>query len=173
MFDAGHNNSISQALERDAQRLRPEDIRPVEAHNLRDIITIIKEFDPARQKEAPPITLDGEITGVNNDGRRFSIKFHSTNEQKTKRQYIIEAFDAVDRLKQVLERQEKIEPIEINDKLVYPAKVPANPKLMIDNVVRFFFGAYREDKLICWNIEGLKYKYDIFNHKLFKDADEN
>lgn len=152
---------LEAALERERRRLDPSILNPPVINSLNDIRRIVDELNPARQKESNSSAI--YVTVKEEDGS--VAKLSTTTRSKTRREHLIEGMDLV---KKQMSIDEDGEAIEINGHLVKPANVGSRGAgaYWVDPILKQWLGAYRDGLMICWDVGGKTYQYDIYSHKL-------
>ena len=159
------SEALEKALERESRRLDNSIFNPVIVRTQEDIRSVLIDYDPKRQVETRPIKLS---TTIVSDDNSQSINVATETKSKSKRDYILEGLSVVKNQIDILEKSKGLtEAVEINGKVVKPAKFGGSSGISwIDPIIKQWLGGYRDGLNICWDIDGYKYMYDIFNHKL-------
>ena len=153
---------LEAALAREKRRLDTSILKPTTVHSLNDIRRVVDELNPLRQKSADSAPI--YVTINEEDGS--IAKLSTTTRSKTRREHLIEGMDVVK--KQMAIDQSADYSIEINGHPVKPAGVGSRGggSYWVDPILKQWLGAYRDGLLICWNLDGKVYQYDIYEHKL-------
>lgn len=159
---------LESEYERQDRKYGPEIFEPARVNNTADLKRVLAEFDPNRSA-AQSVPLNARLTGEDESGKQQTYEVHATTEGQSKRSILLEGFGMIKRRKEVqAEQATKVKPILINGKEVAPASLQADGRTWVDPLVERWLGAYRDGLFICWNLDGVTYKYDIFEHKLFR-----
>lgn len=167
---------LDKALARQNMRLDPNLLKPAEAKGLDDIRRLLVEFDPSHLKVSREITISA-IMEAKEDGKRNVYSVDAKTKSKSRREMILEGMDVIKKQMAVtqigLEKSDEV--LEINGKVMKPASFVSNGanSSWIDPLIKQWLGAHREGLMICWNLDGYKYEYDIYNHKLSRSQNEN
>ena len=163
MFEA-----MEAVFERQSRRLDPSVANPVIVHKLDDIRRVIAEIDPSRNKSSSEIVLTTVMDTIE-DGKKTSYNVSAPTKSKSKREMLLEGLEIVKRQLEIKDLAiNKSTPIEINGVLMKPAEFGDNEKarMWVDPLVKHWLGAFRDGLMICWDIEGVRYHYNIWEHKL-------
>lgn len=154
----------AQEEARQAKRLPPSIIDPVKARSLNEIKGVIATL--AAVSSSNPVQLSTNVkTGEG------EMKLSVNTKSRSHREMII---DGLADVKRKLDTQNaEGESIEINGVMMKPSKLADQAKAFhyVDPIISRYTGGYRDGYHICWNLsDGYKYKYDIFEHKLIREA---
>jgi len=167
MMMADNWGRLDNAMDRQARRADDKVFELIHIRSLGDIKKLLKELDPAcAQPTESVVSTDLEV--VDDDGHRVKQKFSAAVKDHNKRSLILEGMMVVRRQREVSRlKSEQAKPVIINGKEVKPANVVADSgRFWVDPLIGRLLGAKRDGLLICWNVEGYKYSYDIFEHRL-------
>lgn len=156
--------SLDELKERESRIIDPSTILKVKVRTIDDIRIVVSQLDPKYVKPANKADISTVINS-NEDGKNISYKVEATTTSKSIRDMVIEGLDIV---KSHIISNESEEEIEINGRAMKPPRIGDNVKAKswVDPLIKDFFDAYRDGLLLCWDIDGYKYRYDIYNHKL-------
>ena len=156
-------SALESAIERDSRRGQP--IPEVKVRTVEDIRRVLAEFDPSRDRGESVAEIKGEIAG-SVDGKTKPLVVSAKSVGKTKRQLLVEAIEHITEAIKNSERE--VAPVEINGKLVQPAKMPfARAYSYIDPMIAQWLDAKRDGTIIYWDLsDGYRYKYEPVSHKL-------
>lgn len=166
------HEKLEAAIEREKRRLDPNILNPPAIRSLNDIRKLIDELNPARQKQ----DNSTEIRATVKDEEGKTSHLSTVTKSKTRREHLIEGMDVVK--KQTAVQELNGEAIQINGRMVYPASIgkKGSGAYWIDPILKQWLNAYRDNLLICWDLDGKTYQYDIYQHKLLvieKDGVKN
>lgn len=155
-------SALEQAIERERRRLDASILNPPNIRSLNDIKKVIDEFNPNKQK---PSSSSFVTAVIKEEGDKIA-NLHTNTVSKSRREHLIEGFELIKKHQSVAETSGS--PIEINGKQVFPPAIglKGSGSYWVDPIIRQWLGAYREGLLICWDLDGKTYQYDIYNHKL-------
>ncbi len=161
--------AIDREIARQANRLDPKALLPVEIKSLSDIKRLVGELDPRRNPVHVDIPLATTMQ-VTQDNREVVYKVETSTKSKSKRDMLVEGLDVI---KHRAEMETRLttdgEPVEINGKIMKPAKIGngVEGKSWVDPLIKQWLGGYRDGTDICWDLgDGYIIRYDIYNHKL-------
>lgn len=163
MFEA-----LEKIFERESRKLHPSVADPVVVRKFDDIRRVLTEIDPKNNNVASEITISANMAS-SEEGRNVTYKVTAPSKSKSKREMIIEGLDIIKRQKSVVNKiSETTETIEVNGVEMKPPIFGDSEKsrAWVDPLIKHWMGAYRKDLLICWDVEGFHYEYDIYEHKL-------
>ncbi len=169
MFEA-----LEKVMERESRKLHPSVADPVIVKKFDDIRNVISQIDPRNNNTAAEITINADMS-LNEDGKNLVYRVSAPSRSKSKREMILEGMEILKRQKEVVDNiEEKLEPVEVNG---VPMKPPVfgrgdKSRAWVDPLIKHWLGAYRNGLLICWDIEGYHYEYDIFEHQLSRSKIE-
>lgn len=161
--------SLEKLAARNALRLDPSILKPVEVHSFEDIRRVVNELDPKRN----PVQVDVPIStfmSVTEDNKSTTYKVDAKTRSKSKRDQLVEGLrivkDRMDVRDTIAATQETI---EVNGREMKPATLgyKAEGATWVDPLIKQWLGGHREGYIIVWALtDGYTYKYDIFQHKL-------
>lgn len=161
--------TLEEALDREQLAARNKSTfvtRPRIVSSVQDIQNILSELHPAYNKTSVA-PIDVQIVDSDNNSHRVQ----SQSISRGKREIILEALQIVKtRHETVVADSPKI---EINGSPINTTKliIDGGNFVWIDNLIKHWFGAYRDNLDICWDLnDGFVYKYNIWEHKLFKHS---
>jgi hypothetical protein len=156
------HEKLDAAIERENRRLDPSILKPPSVRSLNDIRKLVEELNPNRQKISNTTEIYTSIK--DEDGKVANLS--TVTKSKSKREHLIEGLDIVKR--QITMQEQNGEAIEINGRMVKPVGVGSKGSgaYWIDPIIKQWLSAYRNNLLICWDLDGKTYQYDIYNHKL-------
>jgi len=160
--------SLEEALERESRKIDPKSIVAVSVRSLDDIKRVLLEFDPRYVKYSQEIELSTLMSTVE-DGKNNTYSVSTKTRSKTKREMLIDGIDVVKRQVEATDKiSTELGSTEVNGVVMKPPKFGNNGESQswIDPLIKQWMGGYREKLLICWNIDGYQYRYDIYSHKL-------
>lgn len=166
-------NDLEKARQREKHRISPDAFNAVIVKTVDDIRKILAELDPARVITASDIKLKTQMLATE-DGQNNTYEVSAITKSKNKREYLLEGLNLIKRQMAALGVSED-DTLEINGREVKPAKIGNTSKgcSLIDPMIKHWFGAYRDGLLICWNIDGYVYQYDVYEHKLARVQHED
>jgi hypothetical protein len=167
--------NLEEALERESRKIDPKSIVAVSVRSLDDIKRVLLEFDPKYVKYSQEIELSTYMNTVE-DGKPNTYAVSAKTRSKTMREILIDGIDVVKRqIETTDEIATKLGSTEVNGVIMKPPKFGNNgeSKFWIDPLIKQWMGGYRDKLLICWDIDGFQYRYDIYNHKLDRIKNEN
>jgi hypothetical protein len=161
VFDA--SSSLEAAIARDSRRGRQ--IPKISVKTVDEIRRLLMEFDPSKDRGESVVEVKGDLPG-NVDGNTKPIQVSAKSVGKTKRQLLVEAIEKIAEAIKISEMD--VEAIEINGKLMKPAKTPAAQiASYIDPMISQWLDAKRDGTIIYWDLQdGYRYKYEPISHKL-------
>jgi hypothetical protein len=159
------NAYMDAARARESKRLSPKILEPVNVYSLSDIKRIIEEYNPYKQKNSSP----QEVTATFKDDEGNTVRLSTSTRSKTKREYLLEGLSIV--RKHLDSKVAENATVEVNGQVMKAISIGTRGKgsYWVDPIIRQWLGGYREEAFICWDVSGCKYKYDIFEHRLFMD----
>lgn len=162
---------LERARMREAQRLDPSALEPIVIKSLDHLKRVISELAPSSDDNSNVVQVPARMNVKSNDGRESIFDVTAPTKSKTKRQMIIDSLNILKHRKEVAEkaRLEDRRYIVVNNREVRPLEpFVDDPRLSIDSLISHWTGGERRGEHIYWNIGGIEYKYDIFNHRLTK-----
>lgn len=137
-------------------------------HSLNDIKRYIAELDPAKSQPQHDVKLNAKMEAPDENGKVVTYAVSANTRSKSKRDMLLEGFAIIKSRMEKLAHADVGEDVEINGRLVTPPKLGDSVAghSWIDPLIRQWLGGTRDGMLICWNLDGYRYMYDIFTHKL-------
>jgi len=160
--------ALDRAFERESRRTTNTPFDPPTVKTMNDIKRVLAEFDP-HQSAAQVVPVNAAVP-VGVDGRTTTFNLSTKTQSKSKRDLIIEGLQLVKKRIESADLVNSHETIEVNGVVMPSAKI-GNGALgvtWVDQFIKRWMGAYRDGLMICWNLDGIVYKYNIFEHKLVK-----
>lgn len=138
----------------------------VSTHN--DIIRLLIEFDPQNNKPSTPVEINAVLKLQDENHKEQLYQATTMTRSKSKRDILISGLDVVKNKLNLIIDHPPDNNLEINGKLVKPLKInnDVSGTYWVDKLIKHWFGGYRDELMICWNIGDYIYKYDAYNHKL-------
>jgi hypothetical protein len=153
-------NTISAALERESYRLDNKIFESPRVVNLSDIKRIITELGRIQTKPQQ-VTVTKVI-----DGGKERVLSAPTL-PASKRDIILTMLAEIE--KTIGDATQ--EAVLINGKPVKPLSFQGDARrVALDRMLARWFNAYSEGEFICWKLRDGTFKYNIKDHKLFKDT---
>lgn len=163
-------NTIEQALEREAKRLRPPE--PVVVRTVDDIKRMVIELDPQKNKSSA-VTMNTTVE-VTDQNRRATYQVTAPSRSRSKRDLLVDGLQIIrNRLEA---KPSETAAIEINGVVMKPAMLgnAVDGLSWVDPLITQWLGAHRDGYFICWDIgDGFLYKYDIWQHRLTRAPKSN
>lgn len=155
--------SLHAAIERDSRR--NQSVPKIQVRTVEDIRRVLAEFDPTRDRGESVAEVNSDLTS-DIDGKTQTIKVSAKSVGKSKRQLVVEAMTRIG--ESIANSAREVQPVEINGKLVAPARVPASSApSYIDPMITQWLDAKRDGTIIYWDLsDGYRYKYEPISHKL-------
>lgn len=150
--------------ERQLKRLSINSLDPVKVRSLTDIKSVISSLLNAPNTSSVKLSTNFRTT-------KEDIKLTVDTKSKTQRDLIIDGLTDI-RSKELCVSAEA-EVSSVNGISIKPARIPDQKKAYhkVDPIISRYTGGYRDGYMICWNLnDGYKYSYDIFEHKLSREA---
>lgn len=156
------HEKLDAAIEREKRRLNPSILKPPVIRSLNDIRKLIDELNPARQKQDNSMEI--RTTVKDEEGKIAHLS--TVTKSKTRREHLIEGMDIVK--KQIAVQEVNGEAIQINGRMVSPASIgkKGSGAYWVDPILKQWLNAYRDNLMICWDLDNKIYQYDIYLHKL-------
>lgn len=146
---------------------QPVVIEKVVVKTVEDIRTLIKKLNESNSDES---TITSDIDIENENGKK-TIKVSAKLHNKSQKQILIDGLNIIVRRNNF--KGIKREPIIINNRESKPVDIfSESPTIWVDQYISKWLDAFREGHYICWILNGIKYKYDIFMNKLFKETND-
>lgn len=147
---------IAQMRRQEAERLASQvEDKPVIVLALPDIVRLIADFAPTtREKMIVVAQVDQKVSA--------DLSGHD------RRAVLLAGFDIVKNQAALKKASAEAEPIIVDGKPLYRPPVAQDSVFWLDTLLKKWLDAYRDGLAICWNLGDVVYKYDIYNHKLFK-----
>lgn len=150
--------------ERQQKRLSPSILEAVKVRSINDIKGVIASLN--NSASASPVMLR-----TNFKTQTVDVQLAVSTQSKNQRDLILDGLADVKSKMQCISAY--AEESSVNGVSVKPAKMADQHKAFhkVDPVISRYTGGYRDGYLICWNLsDGYKYQYDIFEHKLSREA---
>ena len=158
------NIDNAQTLKDMVYARQPVTLETVSVRTVEDIRALIKKLNESSSDES---TINGSVDLENEEGKK-TIKVSARLRNKSQKQILQDGLNIVKKREEF--RNVKQEVIVINNRESKPANVFSNsPTVWVDKYIDKWLNATREGHHICWILNGIKYKYDIFENKLFKE----
>jgi len=156
------SDNLRKARERTARRLDESIFDPVEIRSINDIKRALSEFDPSKNGTHNSVPIKADLE----DNQKYAVV--SSTISRSKRDMLIEGFDVIKR--QIGPQNKEIVPVNVDGVNMLPAMAgdASNTFSWIDPLVKQWLGGERKGLFIYWNVDGIRYKYDIYEHKLTK-----
>jgi len=155
--------NLERARAREARRLSQSILDPVVVNNINDIKRIVSELDPKKNPESHDIEV---VTHMESEGQTFEVR--ANTKSKSKRDMLVEGIDIIKRRMEVTAQTGDGEEVEINGIAMKPKPVGSGVegRSWVDPLISQWTGGFRVGIHICWDLDGYRYKYDIYEHKL-------
>jgi len=156
---------LDRAKAREAQRLSKNILDPVVVRNVQDIKRVVAELDPKKNPQQENIEI---ATNLEFEGKTYEVR--ANTKSRSKRDMLVDGLSIIqNRIDAQKEFEDIGQPVEING--VAMRNIPvgsggASGRSWVDPLISQWTGGYRDGINICWDLDGFKYKYDIFEHKL-------
>lgn len=150
--------------ERQARRLPESAMDAVKVRSLNEIKGVLAQLMAATTDR--PVTLQ---TAFQAGDKTMNLSVDTKS--KNQRELIYEGL--LDVKKKMEARCAELYSTEVNGKSMKPTMMPDPTQAFhhIDPLISRYTGGSREGYYICWTLsDGYKYKYDIFEHKLTREA---
>lgn len=161
------------AQQREAMRRGAEVFEAPKVKSLDDIRRLLVELDPTRStKDVKPVKA--QLVGKSSDGDPVKYALTMPITSQSKYSLLLDGFIALQTQQEAFEKSRtEAEPVLVNGREMRPVVPnPVSTHYWVDDVIARWLGATREGLFICWHMPGgLVYKYDIFQHRLFKATD--
>jgi hypothetical protein len=170
MFEA-----LEKIYERERRRLHPSVADPVMVRRFDDIKRVLIDVDPKNNSVSAEITINADMASAE-DGKNVTYRVSAPSKSKSKREMIMDGLDILKRQKEAIEKMQVSDStIEVNGVMMKPPSFgdAERSRAWVDPLIKHWLGAYRKDLLICWDIEGFHYEYDIYQHKLTRSQNES
>lgn len=135
-----------------------------------DIKRVIDSLSPSHKDnvKSAPTTVSTVMRVTNKEGQKVNQQVSAQVSSQSHRDMIMEAFGII---KKRREAQDKIDlsgdEVLVNGKpMKSPPILNIGSKLPVDPIIERITGGYRKEDIICWDLEGFQYRYDIFEHRL-------
>lgn len=138
-------------------------LEPTRIRSLDDIRHVLSDLNPSQQ--APKeVTISARLDDVEN-GKQVSYGVSAGTRSKTRREHLLEGMEMV---KLRIAASEHVgAAVEVNGRLMEPPKLACDAgAVWVDPLIKQWLGGYRDGLMICWDLDGSHYTYDIFEHKL-------
>lgn len=166
--------NLDKALARQNQKLSQSILQPTIVSTLDDLKRVLAEIDPKNSKPAQAVELVSMLSAIE-DGKNNTYKVTATTRSKSKREMLLEGMELIKRQIEVSDHiAEKLEPIEVNGVLMKPPKFGkgGSGEVWVDPLIKHWLGGYRDGLTVCWDLDGHRYRYDIYQHKLSREKNE-
>ncbi len=154
----------AQEEARQAKRLPLSALESVKVRSVNEIKSVIATLSAATSSS--PVALSTNLkTGEG------EVKLSVNTKSRSQREMIVDGL--ADVRKKLGTQEVEGEGIEINGVVMKPSRLADQGKAFhyVDPIISRYTGGYREGYYICWDLnDGYKYKYDIFEHKLVREA---
>jgi hypothetical protein len=135
-----------------------------------DIKRVIDTLSPNHKDniKSTPSTVSTTMQVTNKDGRRINQQVSAKVSSQSHRDMILEALGIIKKRK---EAQNELDlnggEVLVNGKpMKSPPLLNTDSNLPVDPIIERITGGYREEDVICWDLEGFQYRYNIFEHRL-------
>lgn len=157
-----HTGPLERSKQREYQRLTPAIFEDASIKSVNDIRRVLSDLDPKRSVDAAQVNVKAEVVDVENS-QRFAVT--APTKSKSKREIIL---DGLNILKAQAEAtlNGKAKPIVLNGRIIQPPVIKSPQDMWVDPIIKRWLGAYRKGLMVCWDLEGYTYMYDIWEHKL-------
>lgn len=155
---------LERAIAREAQKLNKNVLNPVSVHSLKDIKRVVSELDPKKNPESQDIEI---ATQLEVEGETFEVR--ANTKSRSKRDMLVEGLNVIKRRVEVADQLAASgESVEINGMQMKPATIGSGTegRSWVDPLIKQWTGGFRDGLYICWDLDGYRYKYNIFEHKL-------
>lgn len=168
MFEA-----YDKLMERERRRLSPSVADPVVVRKFDDIRRVIKEIDPSSADAASEVTINADMS-LNEDGKNVTYRVSAPTRSKSKREMILEGLEVLKRQKDITVANDEDTITLVNGTKMKPPRFGdgVSARAWVDPLIKHWLGAYRKGLLLCWDVEGYHYEYDIFSHSLTRNKIE-
>lgn len=167
------HEKLYEEFERQEKKLDDRIFTPPTVNNLNDLKAALRELDPATAL-AQSIPISTELVGgaTDTEGREIQAKYRvsSSTESQSKREILLNGFRLIKAKRDmVTTAKEKVDPVIVNGReMQAPVVDSVGAYMWVDPLIERWFNGYRDGLHICWDLPEGKYKYDIFEHRLFK-----
>lgn len=165
--------ALERAAQRNAKRVDPKSVEPVQVRTLRDIQAVVAEFAPDRQRDGDPLTIRTRMRGENEQGNKELFEVSAVTQSKSRRTQLLEGLETIKNYRHVVDRsREQTIPVTVNGvPMSPPALSEGNPSVYIDPLIRRWMGGRRQGLRVCWQLDdGYTYYYDVYEHKLTRST---
>jgi|2_EtaG_2_1085320.scaffolds.fasta_scaffold00215_4 hypothetical protein len=164
--------NLERAKARDARRLSKVILDPVEVRSVQDIKRVVADLDPKKNPESHDIEIAAQMEV---EGDTYEVR--ANTKSRTKRDMLVDGIEVIKKRVEVSEKfAEAGEDVEINGIIMKPTPVGSGieGRSWVDPLISQWTGGFRVGIHICWDLDGHRYKYNIFEHKLTRvKHDEN
>jgi hypothetical protein len=164
--------NLERARAREAKKIsQSAALEPVHIYSLNDIKRVVSDFDPKKNPESHDIELK---TYLKDGDETYEVR--ASTRSKSKRDMLIEGIDVIKRRIEVAEDiANGGEEVEINGKIMKPKPIGSGVegRSWVDPLISQWTGGFRVGIHICWDLDGSRYKYDIYEHVLTRVVQEN
>jgi hypothetical protein len=133
-------------------------------HSLKDIKRVVSELDPKKNPESQDVQI---ATQLEAEGETYEVR--ANTKSRSKRDMLVEGLSVIKRRVEIEDQlNDGGEAVEINGLQMRPAIIGSGTegRSWVDPLIAQWTGGFREGLHICWDLDGYRYKYDIFEHKL-------
>lgn len=163
---------LDQEFERQSKRLGQEVFNPVEINSISDIKKALHEFDPAFAIN-DITTIATQLVGEDRSGAKLTYNVQAKTSPQNKRAIMSEGFRILKERQSAAETtKDNIQPISVNGRLMAPPTRATGGYFWVDPLIKRWLGGYRDGLFVCWNLRDGLFKYDVFEHKLFKSHEK-
>lgn len=163
---------LDHEFERQTKRLGSEIFNSVVVRGIGDIKRALQELNPATAVSDTTL-LATQISGEDESGRKHNYNVQAKASSQTKRSILLEAFKILkERQSLTALTRSDIKPISVNGRMMQPPIKATTGYFWVDPLIKRWLGGRREGLFICWDLSDGLYKYDIFEHRLFKVSNE-
>jgi len=162
--------ALEKIRDRENRRLSPSVADPAVVRKFDDIKRVLSEVDPKNNSVASEITINTNIASTE-DGKNVTYRVSAPSKSKSKREMIMEGLDVLKRQREAVEKMQlNAGSIEVNGVEMKPPSFGdgESSRAWVDPLIKHWLGAYRRELLICWDVDGYHYEYDIYEHKLVR-----
>ena len=156
--------NLERARAREARKLSQAALDPIQVHSIQDIKRVVGELDPKKNPESHDVELK---TYLQDGDETYEVR--ASTKSKSKRDMLVEGIDVIKRRMEVAEQiAEGGEDVEINGVVMKPKPIGSGVegRSWVDPLINQWTGGFRVGIHICWDLDGYRYKYDIYEHKL-------
>ena len=142
-----------------------EVIKDVVVSSYADIRALLADLHPNASSGAVD---EAELsTVVVSSSGKFNVKVNT--KAQSKRDIVFSALEMIRNREIAKEKSNTDIGVLVNGRMMCsPFVVETESYSWVDPLLKRWFGAYRDGQWICWDVGDYTYRYDIFEHKLFK-----